>query len=145
MVYLDTSFLAPLAIPEDTSDLVERYLQRLEPGSLCTSLWTRVELASLLSRRQRMGDFDGEQAERIRAAFDRVLGESLHLLVPTAEDFLTATDLLRDHASGLRAGDALHLAVARNRGPMPLLTLDRGLVKAAKHLGIEASTGIRLR
>jgi hypothetical protein len=104
-----------------------------------------VELASLLARRQRMGDFDGEQAERIRAAFDRVLGESLHLLVPTAEDFVTATDLLRDHASGLRAGDALHLAVARNRGPMPLLTLDRGLVKAAKHLGIEASTGIRLR
>jgi hypothetical protein len=144
-VYLDTSFLAPLAIPEDTSDLVERYLQRLEPGLLCTSLWTRVELASLLARRQRMGDFDGEQAERIRAAFDRVLGESLHLLVPTAEDFVTATDLLRDHASGLRAGDALHLAVARNRGPMPLLTLDRGLVKAAKHLGIEASTGIRLR
>ncbi len=145
MVYLDTSFLAPLAIPEDTSDLVERYLQRLEPGSLCTSLWTPVELASLLARRQRMGDFDGEQAERIRAAFDRVLGESLHLLVPTAEDFVTATDLLRDHASGLRAGDALHLAVARNRGPMPLLTLDRGLVKAAKRLGIEASTGIRLR
>jgi hypothetical protein len=35
--------------------------------------------------------------------------------------------------------------VARNRGPMPILTLDRGLVKAAKRLGIEASTGIRLR
>jgi hypothetical protein len=104
-----------------------------------------VELASLLARRQRMGDFDGEQSERIRAAFDRVLGESLHLLVPTAEDFVTATDLLRNPASGLRAGDALHLAVARNRGPMPLLTLDRGLVKAAKRLGIEASPGIRLR
>jgi predicted nucleic acid-binding protein len=104
-----------------------------------------VELASLLSRRQRMGDVDGEQAERIRAAFDRVLGESLHLLVPTPEDFVTAADLLRDHASGLRAGDALHLAVARNRGPMPILTLDRGLVKAAKRLGIAASTGIRLR
>jgi uncharacterized protein len=145
LVYLDTSFLAPLAIPEDTSDLVERYLQRLEPGSLITSLGTRVELASLLSRRQRMGDFDGEQAERIRAAFDRVLGESLHLLVPTPEDFVTAADLLRDHAGGLRAGDALHLAVARNRGPMPILTLDRALVKAAKRRGIEVSTGIRLR
>ena len=144
-MYLDTSFLAPLAIPEDTSDAVERYLQRLEPGSLCTSLWTRVELASLLARRQRMGDFDGEQAARIRAALDRVLGESLHLLVPTPEDFVTAADLLRDYASGLRAGDALHLAVARNRGPMPILTLDRALVKGAKRLGIEASTGIRLR
>jgi predicted nucleic acid-binding protein len=81
-VYLDTSFLAPLAIPEDTSDAVERYLRALETGSLCTSLWARAEPASLLSRRQWMGDFDGEQAERIRAAFDRVLGESLHLLVP---------------------------------------------------------------
>ena len=145
MVYLDTSFLAPLAIPEDTSEAVERYLCALDPGSLCTSLWTRVELASLLSRRQRMGEFDGEQAERIRAAFDRVLRKSLHLLVPTADDFVAAAELLRDAASGLRAGDALHLAVARNRGPMPVLTLDRGLVKAAKRLGIEAGTGIRLR
>ena len=92
-----------------------------------------------------MGEFDGEQAERIRAAFDRVLGKSLHLLVPTADDFVAAAELLRDAASGLRAGDALHLAVARNRGPMPVLTLDRGLVKAAKRLGIEAGTGIRLR
>jgi len=145
LVYLDTSFLAPLAIPEDTSEAVERYLCALDPGSLCTSLWTRVELASLLSRRQRMGEFDGEQAERIRAAFDRVLRKSLHLLVPTADDFVAAAELLRDAASGLRAGDALHLAVARNRGPMPVLTLDRGLVKAAKRLGIEAGTGIRLR
>jgi hypothetical protein len=144
-VYLDTSFLAPLAIPEDTSEAVERYLRALDPGSLCTSLWTRVELASLLSRRQRMGEFDGEQAERIRAAFDRMLGKSLHLLVPTADDFVAAADLLRDAASGLRAGDALHLAVARNRGPMPVLTLDRGLVEAAKRRGIEAGTGIRLR
>jgi len=145
LVYLDTSFLAPLAIPEDTSDAVERYLRKLEPGSLSTSLWTRVELASLLSRRQRMGDFDGDQAERIRAAFDQVLGKSLHLLVPTADDFVAAADLLRDPASGLRAGDALHLAVARNHGPMPVLTLDRGLMKAAKRLGIEAGTGIRLQ
>jgi hypothetical protein len=144
-VYLDTSFLAPLAIPEDSSEAVERYLRALEPGSLCTSLWTRVELASLLSRRQRMGDFDGEQAERIRAAFDQVLGKSLHLLVPTADDLVAAAGLLRDPASGLRASDALHLAVARNQGPMPVLTLDRGLVKAAKRLGIEAGTGIRLR
>jgi len=28
---------------------------------------------------------------------------------------------------------------------MPVLTLDRGLMKAAKRLGIEAGTGIRLR
>ena len=46
MVYLDTSFLAPLFIAEDTSDAVEGHLRHLD-GTLATSDWTRVEFASL--------------------------------------------------------------------------------------------------
>jgi predicted nucleic acid-binding protein len=36
MVYLDTSFIAPLFISEDTSDAIEDYLRHID-GTLVTS------------------------------------------------------------------------------------------------------------
>jgi predicted nucleic acid-binding protein len=73
MVYLDTSFIAPLVIAEDSSDAVEAYVLKLKPGEVTTSLWTQVELASLVSRKLRMGEFSGAEADAVRGEFDRVL------------------------------------------------------------------------
>lgn len=144
MVYLDTSFLAPLVIAEDTSDAVEAYLLKMAPGDLVTSLWTRVELASLISRKQRMGELSEVQAAGVRAEFTRTLSESFEMLTPSPADYSMAEELLAHHKTGLRAGDALHLAVASNQGGLEVLTLDQGLIKAAKQLGLKAKTGIRL-
>lgn len=144
MVYLDTSFLAPLVIAEDSSDAVEAYLLRLVPGELVTSLWTRVELASLISRKQRMGELSEVQAANIRAEFARILAESFGMLTPSPADYIVAEELLAYHKTGLRAGDALHLAVASNHGGLEVLSLDQGLIKAARQLGFKAKTGIRL-
>ncbi|BAZ39985.1 hypothetical protein NIES4101_59450 [Calothrix sp. NIES-4101] len=45
--------------------------------------------------------------------------------------------------TGLRAGDALHLAIARNRSIENLLSLDRQLIDAARKLNIPSdSSGI---
>jgi hypothetical protein len=49
MVYLDTSFVAPLLLPEATSDEVEGYLQNFPAGELATSAWTKVEFSSLVA------------------------------------------------------------------------------------------------
>lgn len=65
MVYLDTSFVAPLVIAED-SDAVEAFVLKLKPGELATSLWTQVELASLVSRKCRMGELSASQARAVR-------------------------------------------------------------------------------
>lgn len=144
MVYLDTSFLVPLVIAEDTSDTVEAYLLKMAPGELVTSLWTRVELASLISRKQRMGELSEVQAANIRVEFARILSESFEMLTPSPADYIMAEELLAHHKTGLRAGDALHLAVARNQGGLEVLSLDHGLIKAARQLGLKAKTGIRL-
>jgi uncharacterized protein len=56
-------------------------------------------------------------------------------------DYRTASDFLKHWQTGLRAGDALHLAVATNHNSL-LLSLDERLVKAAKQLGIDAE-GLR--
>ncbi|QKE39743.2 hypothetical protein [Ferrovum myxofaciens] len=46
-------------------------------------------------------------------------------------------------ATKLRAGDALHLAIAHNNGAKILYTLDDGLLHAAKLMSVYASRGIK--
>lgn len=143
MVYLDTSFVAPLVIAEDASDAVEAFVLKLKPGELTTSMWTRVELASLVARKVRMGQLSGSEAEAVRREFVRILGESFEILVPAAADFAAAAKYLEIPKTGLRAGDALHLAIAANHGARKILTLDKGFVDAGKLLKLPVTCGIR--
>lgn len=142
MIYCDTSFVAPLVIPEAASDAVEACIQRLPPGELAVSQWVCVEFASLLARRVRLKEFTSRQAKDVHREFDQMLEESLEVIVPQAEDFNLAAMLLRNYRSGLRAGDALHLAIARNQNVTRFLTLDRALVRAAARFRIQADSGI---
>ena len=142
MVYLDTSFVAPLVIAEDSSDAVEAFVLNVKPGELATSMWTQVELSSLVSRKVRMGELSDSQAEVVRREFDRVLGESFEMLTPTAADFAAAAKYLEIPKSGLRAGDALHLAIAANHRAKRILTLDQGFLDAGKLLKLPVSRGI---
>ena len=91
-----------------------------------------------------MGELTAEQAQEVRAEFARVMAESVTLLTPSAADYELAAELLANFKSGLRAGDALHLATAYNQGELELLSLDKTLVKAANSLGIKASEGTRM-
>ena len=143
MLYLDTSFVAPLVIAEDTSNAVEAFVLKLKPGELATSLWTQVELASLVSRKVRMGELSTAEAEAVRREFERMLSESFELLVPSAADFAAAAKYLEVPKTGLRAGDALHLAIAANHGARKILTLDAGFIDAGKQLKLPVSLGLR--
>lgn len=143
MLYLDTSFVAPLVIAEDTSNAVEAFVLKLKPGELATSLWTQVELASLVARKVRMGEFSVTEAEAVCREFDRMLSESFELLVPSAADFAAAAKYLETPKAGLRAGDALHLAIAANHGVRKILTLDAGFIDAGRLLKLPVSRGIR--
>ena len=142
MVYLDTSFVAPLVIAENSSNAVEVFVLKVKPGELATSMWTQVELSSLVSRKVRMGELSDSQAEVVRREFDRVLGESFEMLTPTAADFAAAAKYLEIPKSGLRAGDALHLAIAANHRAKRILTLDQGFLDAGKLLKLPVSRGI---
>jgi predicted nucleic acid-binding protein len=144
MYYFDTSFLAPLILQEPTSIKVERFMTRLPAGELVISHWTRVEFSSLLAREVRMGSLDRQAARDADAQFETVVRESFVVLLPNADDFSLAKAYLGNYETGLRAGDALHLAVARNHGAKTIYSLDKTLLKAGKLLGVPASAGIRI-
>ncbi len=144
MVYLDTSFVAPLVIAENSSDVVDAFVQKVKPGELTTSMWTQVELYSLVSRKVRMGELSDSQAEVVRREFDRVLAESFEMLAPTAADFAAAAKYLESPKTGLRAGDALHLAIAANHRAKRILTLDQGFLEAGKLLKLPVTLGVKV-
>jgi predicted nucleic acid-binding protein len=142
MLYFDTSFIAPLILPESTSAKVERFVAGLAPGDLAISHWTRVEFSSLLGREVRMGGLDSRAARAADAQFEAVVAESFVVLRPDTDDFTLAKEYLGHHAIGLRAGDALHLAIAGNHRAEAIYSLDKALIKAGKALGLPVSAGI---
>ena len=144
MCYFDTSFLVPLILPEATSDLIAGFFNDLLVGSLAVSHWTRVEFSSLLAREVRMGALSAEAAQEASDRFEALIGDSFEMLLPKGEDFNLAKEYLGHFETGLRAGDALHLAIAGNHRVEAIYTLDKTLLKAGKMLGMPVSLGIAL-
>ena len=142
MVYLDTSFIAPLVISENSSAAVEALVMKVKSGDLVTGMWTQVELASLVARKRRMGEITAADADAVRRECRHILEESFNILAPAAADFATATKYLEMPKTGLRAGDALHLAIAANHGARKIWSLDRGFVQAGKYLKLPVSAGL---
>ncbi len=143
MRYFDTSFLAPLILEEATSARVEAFFAKLAPDELAVSHWTRVEFASLIAREVRMRGLDEPDARRAITQFDELVAESFQVLVPGVADYELAKAHIQSFATKLRAGDALHLAIAGNQGAERLYTLDDGLLSAARLLKVPASRGIK--
>ena len=144
MLYFDTSFLAPLILEESTSTKIEAFFARLPAGEFCVSHWTRVEFASLIAREVRMGGLAEPDALLAIGQFDELVTESFQVLLPAVADYELAKAYIQRFATKLRAGDALHLAIASNHGAERLYTLDAGLLDAAKMLKVPASRGIKL-
>lgn len=141
MIYLDTSFIAPLVIAEDSSAVAEAMILKVKSGELATSLWTQIEFGSLVARKLRMGELSAADAEAVRRELRKILHESFRLLLPTAADFATATKFLDIPKTGLRAGDAFHLAIAANHGARKIWSLDQGFIKAGKQIKLPVSAG----
>ena len=114
MRYFDTSFLVPLILPEETSDPIARFFTDMADESLAVSHWTRVEFSSLLAREVRMGGLSAEASREADARFETMVEESFAVLLPNGEDFDLAKEYLGRFETRLRAGDALHLAIATN-------------------------------
>jgi predicted nucleic acid-binding protein len=67
---------------------------------------------------------------------------SLLVLVPERDDYWLSTRYLERFDLGLRAGDALHLAIALNHGARELYSLDAVLVRSAQRLKIKARSPV---
>jgi uncharacterized protein len=140
--YFDTSFLVPLILPETTSDEIAAFFGRLPAQESTISHWTRVEFSSLLAREVRMGELDVRAAARADARFEAMVEESFSVLLPNAADFSLAKRYLGRFETGLRAGDALHLAVASNHRAEVIYTLEGRMLSAGRILDLPVSRGI---
>ena len=142
MLYFDTSFLAPLVLPESTSEKIAAFVRRLPVEELTVSHWTRVEFSSLIARDVRMSVLDAAAGARADARFEAMVDASFAVLLPNADDFGLAKRYLGKFNTGLRAGDALHLAIAGNRQAEAFYSLDKGPLMAGRLLDLPVSMGI---
>lgn len=142
MLYFDTSFLVPLVLPEATSDRIGAFIRGLDTEQFTVSHWTRVEFSSLIAREVRMGGLDAQAAVQADARFEAMVDGSFAVLLPNADDFNLARQYLGRFETGLRAGDALHLAIAGNRRAGAIYSLDKTLLNAGRILGLPMSMGI---
>ncbi|MCE2494773.1 MAG: type II toxin-antitoxin system VapC family toxin [Alphaproteobacteria bacterium] len=141
MRYFDTSFLVPLILPEATSETIAGFFETLPADDLAVSHWARTEFASLLAREVRMGGLEAGVARDAGSQFETMIRESFVVLLPNRDDFDRAKDWLGHFETDLRAGDALHLAIAGNRSAEAIYSLDKLMIAAGKTLGLPASAG----
>ena len=135
-LYVDSSALAKLYVPEAESERLDAYLRGRT--ALMISELAITEVLSAVARRKREGELQPELANRIR---DAVLADAdsgsfarLHLdpaVHREAERLLLATALLP-----LRTLDALHLALAFSGAATHVLTFDRRMREAALQSGL---------
>ncbi len=60
--------------------------------------------------------------------------------VPGREEFRRAAELTGEGSLKLRAGDALHVAIAESLSAQGILCLDDAMIKSAKSLGMNVVT-----
>jgi predicted nucleic acid-binding protein len=136
MLYLDTSLLVTALTNEPETGRIQVWLGSQEPNTLAISNWVVTEFSSALSIKLRTGQLDAVHKADALAVFARLSAESVTILPISGLHFRTAARFLDQHALGLRAGDALHLAVCADHGAA-LCTLDRRLSEAGSVLGVK--------
>ncbi|MBB4632784.1 hypothetical protein GGQ98_002411 [Sphingosinicella soli] len=118
--------------PEASSAKVHDWLSGREELSI--SAWVRTEVSSAFAIQLRTGRLSLEQRADALTVFNRLVDESLVIEPVEARHFEIAARFVDQHELGLRAGDALHLAIASQRG-LVLATLDQKLAEAGPKLG----------
>lgn len=133
--YLDTSLLVAALTNEAETKRMQTWLAAQKSGSLAVSEWVVTEFSAALSVKLRTGQIEEVHRSNALATFAQLLAGSLASLPISAVEFRTAAHFADQYALGLRAGDALHLAICAGHGAT-LCTLDRRLSEAGPALGV---------
>lgn len=136
MIYVDTSVLVALHLNEASSIKVARWYAA-SSDKLISAAWCVTEFASALGIKQRTEQITAGQGEAAWQQFERMCANDLHLVSVEPNTFHRAATLTLDANTGLRAGDALHLAVALAANAKSMATLDEVMARNAKRLKLK--------
>lgn len=132
MIYLDTSVIVPLFVPEARSPAAEAYVSQ---GDFAVSDLAVAEFSSALALAVRSNRLPEAAARAALETFDAWMPAHALQAETRGEDFAEATLLIRRFDLGLRTPDALHVAIARRLGAT-LAAFDAKMVAAASALGL---------
>ena len=122
---------------EAASHRVRAWFTSQNSDDLVISDWVVTEFSAALSIKLRTGAIMEVKRAEALAEFRRLVNRSFTVLPVERSQFGVAARLADQFMLGLRAADALHLAIAHDHGAT-LCTLDRRLAEAAGPLGVMA-------
>jgi hypothetical protein len=133
-VYLDTSVVASLFTTDANSARASAWLPAVS-SRLAVSEWTLAEFSSALAIMERALRMSSAERARAEAACDAWVSRQRPAHPLSAGDGIAARRLMLSTSRPLRAGDALHLALAHRLG-FTLATVDNRMAAAAADLGL---------
>jgi predicted nucleic acid-binding protein len=139
MIYVDTRALVPVFIREPKSEAVVAWIES-SGERLAISEWSLVEFASAAAIKVRTGQAAANVVKQATARIHEFAQKHCAVAVPGREEFRRAAELAGDSALKLRAGDALHLAVAASLSAQGILCLDDAMIESARSLGMNVVT-----
>lgn len=120
---------------EIASEAARSWLSDAALSGFATSVWCETEIASALAVKVRRKEIVPEDYETTAEAIRGLLRGAATSIPIAAEHFIDAAELIRLGPKPLRAGDALHLAIAKSHGAT-VWTLDCKMAEAGQALGL---------
>jgi predicted nucleic acid-binding protein len=134
-LYLDTSLLASALTAEVATPRVLLWLEAQALEELTISDWVTAEFSSALAIKFRNREIDPFRRAAASREFAHLSARVFTNLTILPDHFREAARMVDHVETGLRAADALHLAVCSDHSAT-LCTLDKRLHKAAAHFGV---------
>ena len=135
-LYIDSSALAKIYVPEPESDLLDEFLRGRQ--DLMISELAITEVVSAVARRRREGSLSAKQANEIRNALlsDATSGSFQRLDLNPSVHREAERMLLSTESVPLRTLDALHIALALSGAATRIVTFDTRMADAAALYGL---------
>lgn len=134
-IYLDTSVVVSIYVPEKHSSFILKILQETQSRPYLSRL-TETEFHAALAQKVRTKELKMLDIQAVTSMFDQHLAESVYEHIYLTDTVFTlAIEFLSSGKTPLRTLDALHLA-CNSIANATLVTADKVLAKSAEHFNI---------
>lgn len=131
-IYLDTSVIISLYMPEPRTPVIVRLIHETE-DTLCISRLVETEFYAVLGIKKRTKQLTSKLFNSITKLFNHHIEQLVYQKMYISDEvFNLAIKYLSEHDTNLRTLDALHLACNSILGTT-LLTADNVLAQCARH------------